>query len=81
MKTYVCKNCDYTTSSKKDFNKHNLTRKHIYNQDNKVIAKKSPDQNMVCACGKSYGYRASLFNHKKKVPHGYRGIVVRCYEE
>ena len=68
MKTYVCKNCDYTTCSKKDFNKHILTRKHIYNQDNKITTKKIPDQNMVCACGKSYGYRASLFNHKKKCP-------------
>ena len=68
MNILYCKNCDYTTSSKKDFNKHILTKKHNYNKYNKITTKKIPDHNMVCVCGKSYGYRASLFNHKKNCP-------------
>lgn len=68
MNNLYCKNCDYTTSSRKDFNKHILTKKHKYNNYNKITTKKSPDHNMECVCGKSYGYRASLFNHKKKCP-------------
>lgn len=56
--SYVCNICDYVTSNKKDFNKHNETIKHINN-------KKSPEHNMVCKCGKTYTNRSSLFNHRK----------------
>ena len=28
---FYCECCDYTTSSKKDFNKHNSTKKHLSN--------------------------------------------------
>lgn len=67
MKTHIiyCKYCDYNTSSKKDFEKHTLTKKHLYNEYNQNTTKKSPQHNMVCVCGKSYNHRASLFNHKK----------------
>ena len=67
MKTHIiyCKYCDYKTSSKKDFEKHILTKKHKYNEYNQIIVNPSPPHNMTCVCGKTYGYRASLFNHKK----------------
>lgn len=61
-----CKNCDYNTCSKKDFNKHLLTKKHKYNEYNKITTFLPPEHSMVCVCGKSYSHRASLFNHKKK---------------
>ena len=67
---YECINCQYKTVSKKDFNKHLLTMKHInktkYNQnttENPELLKEHVKYN--CNCGKSYPYRSSLYNHKK----------------
>ena len=41
-KNYLCKKCDYSTSDKKDWNKHISTRKHkMVTNDNK----KSEDDN------------------------------------
>jgi hypothetical protein len=67
-KKYYCENCDYTTSSKKDYNKHLMTRKHKLQQNTTDLSQKSPlEENLfICECGKSYTYRGSLFNHKKK---------------
>jgi hypothetical protein len=65
MSSFVCKECDYNTSNKKDFSKHIETKKHKYNKYNKDTTKQSPEHNMVCVCGKTYGHRASLYNHKK----------------
>ena len=68
--TYVCDYCDYNTSSRKDFDKHILTKKHIYNKYNKSTTQTTSHHNTgytcVCMCGKSYNHRASLYNHKKK---------------
>ncbi len=64
-----CKKCHYKTCSRKDFDKHLLTKKHNsdkynkYNDNTTVIIL---HHNMVCVCGKSYNHRASLYNHKKK---------------
>jgi hypothetical protein len=52
---FICEKCDYITRNKNNFEKHLLTRKH-----------KDTTQKYNCVCGKSYPYRASLFNHKKK---------------
>lgn len=61
-KKYYCKTCDYITSNLKDYNKHNLTRKHeILTNPNK----KSPLR-FDCECGKSYKHRSSLSYHKKR---------------
>ena len=60
-----CEICNYTTSKKKDYEKHLLTAKHKnttkYNELGIIIPKI-----YNCECGKEYKYRASLFNHKKK---------------
>jgi len=68
-----CKKCDYKTSSRKDFDKHLLTKKHNSDKYNKYNDKYNDNinvivlhHNMVCMCGKSYNHRASLYNHKKK---------------
>lgn len=63
---YFCKECDYSTSYKKDFNKHILTDKHkmLTNVDTeipKVLIKE-----FSCECGKIYKHRQSLNVHKKK---------------
>ncbi len=67
-KKFYCESCDYTTSSKKDYNKHLLTRKHKIQQNTTDLSQKSPPEKneFICECGKSYTYRGSLFNHKKK---------------
>ena len=67
---YLCKECNYTTSSKKDFNKHNLTAKHqiLTNTYTKAPVK---CLTFECGCGKIYKHRQSLYAHKKKCTHVY----------
>ena len=63
-KIFICKNCDYLTSNKKDYNKHCSTLKHkmMTNDDN--LSPKIPRLN-ICECGKIYKYRQGLHVHKK----------------
>ncbi len=65
---FLCEKCNYSTSSKKDYNKHLLTRKHKLQQNTTNLSQKSPQEEneYICECGKSYTYRGSLHNHKKK---------------
>jgi hypothetical protein len=65
VRIFSCKLCDYNTCSKKDFEKHLLTKKHNKGEYNKITTKKSSEHNMVCECGRTYNHRASLYNHKK----------------
>jgi len=61
---YCCKNCDYATSNKKDYNKHLLTRKHLGNQ---LETEKSPSNIFMCEnCNKAYKNRDGLWKHNKK---------------
>jgi len=62
-KKFCCVNCNYFTSSQKDYNKHLLTAKH-QNTTNNI--EKNDKINFICECGKVYAYRGSLYNHKKK---------------
>ena len=59
---YLCQNCNFKCSNKKDYNRHLLTRKHqiVTNDD-----KKNPLA-YICECGKQYKYRQGLSNHKQK---------------
>ena len=68
---YACEKCKYTTCKKSDYNRHLLTPKHKnttfiqhYTTKNAII-----NNNVLyfnCECGKTYPYRGSLYNHKKK---------------
>ena len=63
---YFFEYCDFTTSKKHDFNRHNLTTKHKNNISatnvNKYYAKK-----YICeCCEKEYNDRTGLWRHKKK---------------
>lgn len=64
---FVCESCDYTTSSKKDFNKHNNTKKHLSNEKSTISIPKSQKSQSVyeCKCGKSYKDNSGLWRHKK----------------
>jgi hypothetical protein len=61
---FSCEYCHYTSSSKKDYNKHLSTLKHqrltnTYTNTDKIVPQ------LTCICGKSYKHRQSLYNHKK----------------
>ena len=61
-KMFICERCNFGCSNKKDYTRHLSTAKHLNTMN---LQQKNPIL-FVCECGKSYGYRASLFNHKKK---------------
>ena len=47
---YICNDCEYATRSKKDYNKHILTRKHI-----RITTDKGLSSTVYkCECGKIY---------------------------
>jgi hypothetical protein len=61
---YNCELCDYYTVSKKDYNKHLLTRKHIRVTNDAAQIQKN-NKISVCICGKTYKYRQGLYKHKQ----------------
>ena len=64
-KNYFCKICDFYTSNKKDFDRHNLTDKHLSLTNPNV---KTPNSQLyTCNCGKEYKHSSSLCAHKKNV--------------
>ena len=68
---FVCEKCQYTTQKKSDYNRHILTPKHKNTTFIQHYTTKSAKINSIvsffsCDCGKSYPYRSSLHNHKKK---------------
>jgi hypothetical protein len=64
---FICENCDYLTSSKKDYNKHLLTRKHQCNINSSNCNPKNPQNEIIkCLnCKKIYKSRVGLWRHKK----------------
>ena len=64
-KTFICENCDYNTSNKKDFDKHLRTDKHFRLMNTDTKSQKSLKQ-YTCECGKAYKHSQSLFNHRKR---------------
>jgi hypothetical protein len=66
---FNCSLCDYTTSNKKDYNKHISTQKHLRLNATK---KKSPNDissNFICInCGNQYKHQSSLCKHRKICP-------------
>ena len=71
-KKYVCEVCAFTSSNKKDYNKHLLTDKHKTNINADKCLQITPENTsencdkFVCMCGKSYKHRQSLFRHQTK---------------
>ena len=64
---FVCEKCDYKCCKESDFQKHLATRKHKNNYtDLQNLAEKSPKIYACPSCHKTYGFRQSLYNHKKK---------------
>jgi len=60
-----CECCDYTTSRKNDWTKHNETNKHKENLEHFVS--KTRTTKFDCEnCNRTYKSRATLYRHKKK---------------
>ena len=64
-KLFNCKLCDYTTSNKKDFNKHETTQKHKNNCNPNNSYINNPSDTFQCKCGKKYKHNSTLSAHKK----------------
>ena len=64
-KTFICEECNFKCCKRSEYNRHLFTRKHLNTINTTNIQQQNAKQ-FVCECGKVYGYRASLFNHKKK---------------
>jgi len=77
---YLCEYCNYTTCSKKDFNKHILTTKHqkLVNASKMLVGLSLPK--FICNCGKSYTHDSSYYRHKKKCTYKNDNIVEEQYE-
>jgi hypothetical protein len=64
---FSCEKCNLTTSNKKDFKKHCITRKHQNNHNLEYLEQKNPEYPFVCKyCEKGYKVRHSLWYHEKK---------------
>jgi hypothetical protein len=65
---FTCEACDYSTSNKKDYNKHLLTDKHKKHDASTNFNNKSHEipNHSVCECGKMYKERSGLWRHKQK---------------
>ena len=65
---FECIICNLKTGNKKDFNKHNLTAKHIKKVSGDVLGDKIipiPKMYDCTDCGKKYKSRNGLWKHKK----------------
>jgi hypothetical protein len=63
---YECKNCDFITCKKTDYNRHILTQKHKNNISTTDNNAKNEKNNICDNCYKSFNDRAGLWRHKKK---------------
>ena len=65
---FRCISCDYSTSHKSHYDKHNATQKHISVTNTYGALQKVPESAVnfyTCLCGKKYTHRQSLHYHKK----------------
>jgi hypothetical protein len=63
---FRCEACDYNTSNKKDFSKHESTQKHKNKENPNKSYIKNPHTIFDCKCGNIYKHSSTLSAHKKK---------------
>ena len=59
---FICENCDFKSSNKKDYKRHLDTAKH----KKQHLTTEEQQKNLECICGKKYKERTALYRHKKK---------------
>uniref|UniRef100_A0A6C0D958 C2H2-type domain-containing protein n=1 Tax=viral metagenome TaxID=1070528 RepID=A0A6C0D958_9ZZZZ len=66
-KFYYCKNCDYNTCRKSQYDRHLLTSKHIKSTNFQPFSSESSNflNKFNCSCGKEYKEKSGLWRHKK----------------
>jgi hypothetical protein len=64
-KKFYCEKCHYECSNKKDFGKHELTRKHLLEINDEVRKPKNP--HCIChKCERQFQTKSGLWKHTKK---------------
>jgi len=66
---HSCKACNYHTSRLSQMTRHLLTAKHKMFTNTACLELNTPKKvpkTFNCECGKTYGHRQSLYNHKQK---------------
>jgi hypothetical protein len=63
--SFHCEICNFTSSNKKDFDRHTMTAKHKNQQLSTVCQPEKTPMHYRCACGKEYKERTGLWKHKK----------------
>ena len=63
---YCCEKCDFNTSSKNDYNRHLLTKKHNSSNSQCLAMEKTQKNSFICECGKQYMDNSGLWRHKNK---------------
>ena len=64
-KNFICKNCDFNTCRKSQYDRHLLTDKHK-NMIIETEMKQEDLEKFICSCGLVYNSRTTLWRHKKK---------------
>ena len=62
---FSCDVCDFSSSNKKDYNRHIQTKKHIFNVSQCFSIEKPQKNPYECNCGKKYKDNSGLWRHKK----------------
>jgi hypothetical protein len=77
-KKYICKLCDYITISKKDYNKHLLTSKHIKraNGSELEVLEVTNIPEFICKCNKKFITHGGLWKHKNKCNFNSQSILI-----
>jgi hypothetical protein len=62
---YSCDFCDFSSSNKKDYNRHLLTLKHKKETNGGQVDETENCEKHICGCGREYKCRQGLWKHKK----------------
>jgi len=63
---FICENCDFSTSNKKDYTRHTKTKKHLNAIQQCFSMQITQKTSYECECGKKYVDNSGLWRHKKK---------------
>jgi len=63
---YLCKNCDFVSCNKKDYDRHISTLKHVKETKGLHLDYNfTPEHKFKCGCGREYKHRQGLWKHSK----------------